>query len=44
MLKSGQIVALEATQALLARTGGNLEQAFVQIMNTPIGNTLEHQP
>jgi ABC-2 type transport system ATP-binding protein len=33
MLKRGRIVALESTQALLARTGGSLEQAFVQIMN-----------
>jgi len=34
MLKRGQIVALDTTQALLARVGGgNLEAAFVQIMN-----------
>jgi ABC-2 type transport system ATP-binding protein len=44
MLKRGQIVSLESTQALLARTGGSLEQAFVQIMNTPTDNTLETQP
>lgn len=35
MLKRGRIVALDSTKALLARTGGNLEQAFVDIMNTP---------
>lgn len=35
MLKRGQIVALDTTQSLLARAGGNLEQAFIQIMNTP---------
>ena len=33
MLKGGRIVALDTTQALIARGGGNLEQAFVQIMN-----------
>jgi ABC-2 type transport system ATP-binding protein len=44
MLKRGQIVALESTKTLLARTGGSLEEAFVQIMNTPTGTTLEHQP
>lgn len=43
MLKRGQIVALESTQSLLARTGGSLEEAFVQIMNTPTSITLEHQ-
>jgi ABC-2 type transport system ATP-binding protein len=36
MLKRGNIVALDTTQNLLARTGGgSLEQAFVQIMNEP---------
>jgi ABC-2 type transport system ATP-binding protein len=35
MLKRGRIVALDSTKALLARTGGSLEQAFVHIMNTP---------
>lgn len=35
MLKRGQIVALDTTESLLARAGGNLEQAFIQIMNTP---------
>lgn len=44
MLKRGQIVSLESTQALLARTGGSLEQAFVQIMNSPTDNILETQP
>lgn len=35
MLKSGQIVALDTTQALLARVGGNdLEEAFVRIMHS----------
>ena len=35
MLKRGQIVALDTTQGLLARFGGNdLEDAFVRIMNT----------
>jgi len=35
MLKRGRIVALDNTQALLARMGGgNLEAAFVQIMNS----------
>ena len=33
MLKGGRIVALDTTKALLARAGGNLEQAFVQIMS-----------
>ena len=34
MLKSGRIVALDTTQALLARVGGNdLEDAFVRIMH-----------
>jgi ABC-2 type transport system ATP-binding protein len=33
MLKGGRIVALDTTKALLARAGGNLEQAFIQIMN-----------
>ena len=33
MLKGGRIVALDTTKALIARGGGNLEQAFVQIMN-----------
>lgn len=44
MLKRGRIVALETTQALLARTGGNLEQAFVQIMKADHPATLETQP
>jgi ABC-2 type transport system ATP-binding protein len=35
MLKRGRIVALDSTKALLARTGGSLEQTFVHIMNTP---------
>jgi ABC-2 type transport system ATP-binding protein len=34
MLKRGNLVALDTTKALLARTGGTLEEAFVQIMNT----------
>ncbi len=35
MLKSGQVVALDTTQALLARVGGNdLEDAFVRIMHS----------
>jgi len=34
MLKGGRIVALDTTKNLIARAGGNLEQAFVQIMNT----------
>jgi ABC-2 type transport system ATP-binding protein len=33
MLKGGRIVALDTTKALIARAGGTLEQAFVQIMN-----------
>jgi ABC-2 type transport system ATP-binding protein len=34
MLKGGQVVALDTTQALLARVGGSdLEEAFVRIMN-----------
>jgi ABC-2 type transport system ATP-binding protein len=33
MLKGGRIVALDNTKALIERAGGNLEQAFVQIMN-----------
>ncbi|MFW7344103.1 ABC transporter ATP-binding protein [Pollutimonas sp. H1-120] len=34
MLKSGQVVALDTTQALLARVGGtDLEDAFVRIMH-----------
>ncbi len=33
MQKRGKLVALDTTPALLARAGGNLEQAFVQIMN-----------
>jgi ABC-2 type transport system ATP-binding protein len=34
MLKAGQVVALDTTQALLARVGGSdLEDAFVRIMN-----------
>ena len=44
MLKRGRIVALESTEALLARTGGSLEEAFVQIMNAPGADTLEKQP
>jgi ABC-2 type transport system ATP-binding protein len=32
MLKRGRIVAVDTTQNLLARTGGNLEDTFVQIM------------
>jgi len=35
MLKKGQIVALETTQSLMARFGGDLEEAFVKIMNEP---------
>jgi ABC-2 type transport system ATP-binding protein len=37
MLKSGKIIALDTTQALLARVGGaGLEEAFVHIMkDTP---------
>ena len=34
MLKSGQVVALDTTQALMARVGGaDLEDAFVRIMH-----------
>lgn len=44
MLKRGRIVALESTEALLARTGGSLEEAFVQIMNAPGADNLEKQP
>jgi ABC-2 type transport system ATP-binding protein len=34
MLKAGKVVALDTTQALLARVGGaDLEEAFVRIMN-----------
>ncbi|CFN02813.1 ABC transporter ATP-binding protein [Bordetella pertussis] len=34
MLKGGRIVALDTTQALLARVGGvDLEDAFVRIMH-----------
>jgi ABC-2 type transport system ATP-binding protein len=34
MLKSGRVVALDTTAALLARVGGtDLEDAFVRIMN-----------
>ena len=40
MLKQGKLVALDTTQALLARAGGNLEQAFVQIMNADSDNTI----
>jgi hypothetical protein len=43
MLKRGRIVALESTQALLARTGGSLEETFVHIMNTPGDTLLEAQ-
>lgn len=43
MLKRGRIVALESTQALLSRTGGSLEQAFVDIMNTPSQSMMETQ-
>ncbi|TFL15734.1 ABC transporter ATP-binding protein [Pusillimonas caeni] len=40
MLKSGRIVALDTTQSLLARVGGNdLEDAFVRIMHSD--NALE---
>lgn len=36
MLKRGQIIALDTTEALLARVGGaGLEEAFVQIMHEP---------
>ena len=38
MLKRGRIVALDTTQNLLARTGGNLEDAFVQIMHSDATN------
>jgi len=35
MLKHGRIAALDTTQALMARVGGNdLEEAFVRIMHT----------
>lgn len=44
MLKRGRIVALESTQTLLSRTGGNLEQAFVQIMKADSSSALETQP
>ena len=44
MLKRGRIVALESTQSLLARTGGSLEQAFVQIMNTDLSQPAEVLP
>lgn len=44
MLKRGRIVALESTEALLARTGGSLEQAFVQIMNTNPTSIMETHP
>jgi hypothetical protein len=43
MLKRGCIVALDSTKALLARTGGSLEEAFVHIMNTPDHYSLEAQ-
>ncbi|MBC7204827.1 MAG: ABC transporter ATP-binding protein, partial [Pusillimonas sp.] len=34
MLKSGRVVALDTTEALLARVGGaDLEDAFVRIMH-----------
>ncbi|NYT68313.1 ABC transporter ATP-binding protein [Pusillimonas noertemannii] len=40
MLKSGRVVALDTTQSLLARVGGNdLEDAFVRIMHSD--NALE---
>ena len=32
MLKRGRIVALDTTQALIAQAGGDLEDAFVRIM------------
>jgi len=35
MLKKGQVVALETTDTLMARFGGDLEEAFVKIMNEP---------
>jgi ABC-2 type transport system ATP-binding protein len=41
MLKRGKLVALDTTQALLARAGGNLEQAFVQIMSADDKNITE---
>jgi len=42
MLKRGRIAALDTTQALMARVGGNdLEEAFVRIMHT--GEDLEQQ-
>ena len=41
MLKKGQIVALETTDALLARFGGDLEEAFVKIMNEPAQRAVE---
>lgn len=44
MLKRGRIVALESTETLLARTGGSLEQAFVQIMNSNSTSSMETQP
>lgn len=44
MLKRGRIVALESTETLLARTGGSLEQAFVQIMNSNPISSMETQP
>lgn len=41
MLKRGQIVALDTTEALLARVGGaGLEEAFVQIMHAPAEEVL----
>jgi hypothetical protein len=40
MLKRGKLVALDTTQVLLARAGGNLEQAFVQIMSADDENTM----
>ena len=44
MLKGGRIVALDTTQALLARAGGNLEHAFMQIMRAEPSQLTEVQP
>jgi ABC-2 type transport system ATP-binding protein len=41
MLKRGKLVALDKTQTLLGRAGGNLEEAFVQIMNSDEDTAVE---
>ncbi|AWB34905.1 ABC transporter ATP-binding protein [Orrella marina] len=41
MLKQGKVIALDTTEALLARVGGaGLEEAFVQIMHAPAAEAL----